>query len=109
MVRPLRKLSHIGLISNEVFYSKLKGNIMRDDYNQFVQDFNERGCITMMDWLKVYDKAKVNRFKTRKQNFPDETNMLKDVVSIPSIFMTHTLKKSFKMKQPSESQLFAPG
>ena len=68
----------------------------------------------MMDWLKVYNKADIILFideavdKTCKQYYPDEIDMLKDVVNIPGISMTYILNKSLKMKQTGEPELFAP-
>ena len=58
----------------------------------------------MMDWLKVYNEADVIPFikaidKTRLQYYPNEIDMLKDVVSIPGISMTYVLNKSLKMKK----------
>ena len=109
-----KRLLHIRPVSHKAFYSKLKGNITCNEYNKFMQDFSERGCKTMMDWLKVYNKADVILFieavnKTCKQYYPDETDMLKDAVSIPGISVMYALNKSLKMTQPSESELFAPG
>ena len=68
----------------------------------------------MMDWLKAYNEASIIPFieavdKTRKQYYPDEIDMLKDVVSIPGILTTYVLNKSLKMKQPVWAELFAPG
>ena len=88
------RLSHVGPILHEAFYSKPKGNITQDEYDRFVQDFSERGCITMMDWLKVYNEADIILFikainKTHKQCYPDKIDMLKDAVSIPGILMTY--------------------
>ena len=76
-------LLHIGPVSHEAFYSKLKGNITCDEYNKFVQDFDERVCITMIDWLRLYNEANDIPFleaidKTCKQYYPDEISMLKD-------------------------------
>ena len=108
------RLSHVGPVLHEALYSEPQGNITRDEYDKFVQDFSERGCKTMMDWLKVHNEADVILFievvdKTRKQYYPDEIDMLSDVVSIPGISMTYVLNKSPKMKQPGEPELLAPG
>ena len=108
MARRLRKVITRRASIARGFYSKLKGNITRDEYDKFVQDFDEPGCKTMMDWLKVHNEANVIPFieavnKTRKQYYPDEINMLNDAVSIPGISMTYILNKSLKMKQPGES------
>ena len=97
------RLSHVGPVSHEAFYSKLKGNITCSEYDKFVQDFDERGCITMIDWLRLYNKADVIPFieainKTCKQYCPDKINMLKDMVSILGISMTYVFDKSLKMK-----------
>ena len=56
------RLSKIGPVYYEAFYSKLKGNILLDEYNKFMQNFSEQGCKTMMDWVKVYSKANVIPF-----------------------------------------------
>ena len=76
------KLLHVGPVSHTAFYSKLKGNIKYDECDKFVQDVNERGCVTMMDCLKVCNEADIIPFieavdKTHKQYYPDEINMLK--------------------------------
>ena len=68
----------------------------------------------MMDWLKVCNKADIIPFieaidKIHQQYYPDEIDMLKDVVSIPGILMTYVLNKPLKMKQPGELESFAPG
>ena len=91
-----RLLHDDGHILHEAFSSKLKGKITCDEYDKFVQDFDERGCVTMMDWLKLYNEADVVPFieaidKTCKQYYPDEIDMLKDTVSIPGISMTYAL------------------
>ena len=58
----------------------------------------------MMDWSRVYNEADVIPFieavdKTHKQYYPDEMDMLKDVVSIPGISITYALNKALKMKK----------
>ena len=47
------KLNHVGPVTYERFYSKLKGGmtITRSEYDYFVKEFNKRGCIHMLDWL----------------------------------------------------------
>ena len=47
--------------------------------------------------------------KTRNQYYPDEIDMLKDVVSIPGISMTYMLNKALKMKKPGDPDLYALG
>ena len=96
------------------YCSELKGNITHNECDKFMQDFNEQGCITMMDWLKAYNEADIILFigavnKTCKQYYSDKIDTLKDVVSIPGILMTYVLNKLLKMKQPSEHSVFAPG
>ena len=50
------KLSHVGPVSYEDFYSNLKSsNITRDEYAQFLKLLKENDCITMGDWLQVYN------------------------------------------------------
>ena len=56
------RLSHIGPVLHKAFYSMLKGNIIRDEYHKFVQNISEQGCKTMMDWLKVSNKADIILF-----------------------------------------------
>ena len=58
------KLSHIGPIEYENFYSKLKGRsmVIQGEYTEFVQEFHSRGCLTIMDQLKVYNEADVIPF-----------------------------------------------
>ena len=105
---------HFGPVPHDAFYSKLKGNITHDEYDKFVRHLDARGCKTMMDWLKVYNKADEILFieavdKTHKQYYPDEIDMFKDEVSIPGISTMYVLNKSLRMKQPGEPPLFAPG
>ena len=57
-----KRLLHIRPVSHEAFYFKLKGNITWNEYDKFVQDFSERGCKTMMDWLTVYNEADIIPF-----------------------------------------------
>ena len=68
-----------------------------------MQDFDEQGCVTMMDCLRLYNEANIIPFieaidKAHKQYYPDGINMLKDAVSIPGITMTYVLNKSLKTK-----------
>ena len=44
-----KRLLHIRPISHQSFHSKLKGNITHNEYDKFMQDFNGKGCVTMMD------------------------------------------------------------
>ena len=88
--------------------------IIPDEYTEFVREFHSRVYVMMMDWLRVYNKADVIPFveavnKTRKQYYPREIDMLKDVVSIPGISMTYVLNKVLKMKKPGDADLYAPG
>ena len=106
------QFQHVGPVEYENFYSKGKGGftITLEEYTKFVREFHSRGCVTMMDWLRVYNEADVFPFvkavnKTRQQHYPNETNMLKDIVSIPGILMTYVLK----MKAPGYPDLYAPG
>ena len=43
------KLSHVGPVSDEDFYSGLKPTITRDEYEQFLKFFKENDCTTMGD------------------------------------------------------------
>ena len=110
------KLQHVGPVMYENFYSKLKGGftITLDEYTEFVRKFHSRGCLTMMDWLRVYKEAYIIPFieavnKARKQYYPDEIDMLKDTVSIPEISLTYVLNKALKMKKPGDPDLYASG
>ena len=108
------KLSHVRPV--KYFFSKLKGGftITPSEYNEFVREVHSRGYVTMMHWLKVYNKADIIPFieavdKTRKQYYPDEIDMLKDAVSVPRILMTYILNKALKMKKPGDPDLYALG
>ena len=108
-------LFHMGPVEYENFYSKLKGGftISPEEYIKFVQEFHSRGCIMMMDWLRVYNETDVIPFialnKTQKQYYSDEIDMLKDAISIPGISMTYILNKALKMKKPGDPDFYAPG
>ena len=60
------------------FYSKLKGQITitKEEYEQFKIDFHNKGCVTMRDWLKIYNLIDVVPFvealeKTRNNYVKD--------------------------------------
>ena len=55
MVGWLQKLSHVGPVSYEDFYSSLKSTITRDEYKQFFKLFKENDCTTMGDRLRIYN------------------------------------------------------
>ena len=102
------KLSHMGPVTVEYenFYSKPEGGltITIEEYAEFVRESNSRGCVTMMDWLRVYNEADIISFieavdKARNSYYPDEINMLKGAVSIPGISMTYVLNKVLKIKK----------
>ena len=109
------KLNHKGPVKYEDFFSSLKGGITisQEEYQNFCDEFSKRGCVSMKDWLKEYNLADVTPFiqaleKTREQYYPDEIDLLKDVVSIPGISMTYVLNEALKQKKYSEPDLFAP-
>ena len=58
------KLTHVRPVEYENFYSKLKGGftITLEEYAEFARKFHSRDCITMMDWLRVYNKADIISF-----------------------------------------------
>ena len=93
------KLSHVGPVSYEDFYSNLKSsNITRDEYEQFFKLFKENDCTTMGDWLRVCNVADFVPFidafmKMAEQYYPDKIDICKDAVSIPGISMTYMLNK----------------
>ena len=99
------KLSHVGSVSYEDFYSSLKPTITRDEYKQFLKLFKENDCTTMGDWLQVYYVADVVPFieafrKIAEQYYPDKIDVCKDPVSIPGISMTYVLNKSLELFSP---------
>ena len=103
-----KKLSHVGPVSHEDFYSSLKSsNITRDEYEQFLKLFKENDCTTMGDWLRVYNVADVVPFieafrKMAGQYYPDKIDVCKDAVSIPGISMTYVLNKSLEKNKGLE-------
>ena len=107
------KLSHVGPVKYEDFYSDLKKKITISpkEYEEYKNEFKNRGCITLKDWLIEYNKADVIPFveaveKTRKKYFCDDIDILKDVVSTPGISMRYVLNKAIKN---SKCDLYAPG
>ena len=110
------KLSHVGPVKYEDFYSKLQGkiNITPEEYENFKSEFYNKGCVTMKDWLKIYNLIDVIPFvealeKTRKNYMKDEIDMIKDCVSIPGISMTYVINKAIKLKDRNDPELYAPG
>ena len=98
------KLSHVGPISYEDFYSSLKPIITRDDYENFLKLFKENDCTTMGDWLRTYNVADVVQLieafrKMVGQYYPDKIYVCKEAVSIRGISMTYVLNKSLDKKQ----------
>ena len=85
-----KKLSHVGPVNYEDFYSSLKPTITRDEYEQFLKLFKENDCTTMGNWPRAYNVADVVPFietfrKMAEQYYPDKVDVCKDAVSIPSI------------------------
>ena len=92
------KLSHVGPVSHEDFYSSLKSsNIKRDEYEQFLKLFKENDCTTMGEAFR----------KMAGQYYPDKIDVCKDAVSIPGISMTYVLNKSLEKNKKLE--LYSPG
>ena len=96
-----KKLSHVGPVSYEEFYSSLKPIITRDEYRRFLRLFKKNDCATMGDWLRVYNLADVVPFieafrKMAEQYYPDKIDVCKNVVSISGISMINVLNKSLK-------------
>ena len=96
-----KKLSHVGPVSYEDFYSSLKSTITRDEYERLLKLFKENDCTTMGDWLRVYNVADVAPFieafkKMAEQYYPYKIVVCKDVVSILGISMTYMLNKSLE-------------
>ena len=97
------KLSHVGPVAREHFYSSLG---VKNTLSY------KRGCVTMMEWLRECNLADVVPFveavdKIRRQNYVDEIDILKDAVSIPGVSMRYVLNKSLKLNPGVE--LYAPG
>ena len=94
------KLSHIGPVRYEDFYSSLKSNITRDE------------CTTRGDWLRVYNVADVALFievsrKMVEHYHPDKNDVCKDAVSIPGMSVTYVLSKS--LEKIKKLELYSPG
>ena len=97
-----KKLSHVGPVSYEDFYSSLKPTITRDEYERFLKLVKENDCATKDDLLRVYNVADVVPFietfkKMAEQYYRDKTDVYKDAVSIPGISMAYG--KIFGKKQ----------
>ena len=95
------RLSYVGPVSYEGFYSSIKSTIARDEYEQFLKLFKENDCTTMGNWLRVYNVADVVPFivafrKMAGQYYPDKIDECKDAYSTPGISMTYVLNKSLK-------------
>ena len=107
------KLSNVGPVSYEDFYSNLKSsNITRDEYEQFLKLFKANDCTTMGDWLQVYNLADVVPFieafrRMAKQYYPDKIDICKNAVSISAISMTYVLNKS--LEKNKRLVLYSPG
>ena len=109
------KLSHIGPVKYEDFYSDLKKKIAisHQEYEEYKNEMKKRGCITLKDWLIEYNKGDVIPFieaveKTREKYSCDDIDMLKDAVSIPGISMRYVLNKAIKNSK-GKYTLYAPG
>ena len=58
------KLYHVGPVKHEDFYSSLKKeNISKEEYEEYLIEFEKRGCVTMLDWLREYNLNDVIPFK----------------------------------------------
>ena len=106
------RLSYVGPVAYEDFYSSLKPTIAKDEYEQFLTMFKAHDYTTMGDWLRVYNVADVVPFieafrKMADQYYPDKINVCKDAVSIPGISMKFVLKKS--LEKDKKLELYAPG
>ena len=108
------RLSHVGPVKHEDFYSSLSGKntLSPEEYEEFRTEFHKRKCVTMMDWLREYNLADVVPFieavdKTRRQYYDDEIDVLKDAVSIPGVSMRYVLNKALKLNPKLE--IYSPG
>ena len=102
-----KRLSHVGPVSYEDFYSSLKPTITRDEYERFLKLFKENDFTTMGDWLRVYKVADVVFKKMAEQYYLDKIDVCKDAVSTPGISMTYVLNKSLEKNKGLE--LYSPG
>ena len=97
-----KKLSHVGPVSHEDFYTSLKSSsVTRDDYERFLKLFKENDCTTMGDWLRVYNAADVVPFieafrRMAEHYYLDKIDVCKDAVNILGISMTYVLNKSLE-------------
>ena len=97
-----KKLSHVGPVSYEDFYSSLKScNTTRDEYERFLKSFKKNDCTTMGDWLRMYNAADVVPFieafrKMAEHYYPNKIDVCKGAVSIQGISMTYVLNKSLE-------------
>ena len=71
------KLSHLGPVSYEDFYSSIKSTITRYEYEQFLKMFKENDCTTKDDWLRVYNVADVDPFIEAFSKMPSNTILIK--------------------------------
>ena len=106
------KLSHVGPVSYEEFDINLKSSIItRDECEQFLKLFKENDCITMGDWLRLYNVADVvpfiDTFKKMAEQYYNEIDICKDTVSTSAVSMTYVLNKSLEKKNRRE--LYSPG
>ena len=95
------RLSYVGPVSYEGFYSSIKSTIARNEYEQFLKLFKENDCTTMGNWLRVYNVADVVPFivafrKMAGQYYPNKIDVCKDAYSTPGISMTYVLNKSLE-------------
>ena len=107
-------LEYRGPVAHEHFYSSLSGKntLSIEEYEKFCAEFDKRGCVTMMNWLREYNLADVVPFieavdKTRRQYYGDEIDILKDAVSISGVSMRYVLNKSLRLNPKVE--LYSPG
>ena len=103
-----KKLSNVGPVSYEDFYSSIKSTNTKDEYEQLLKLFRENDCTTMANWLRVYNVADVVPFieafkKITGEHYPDKIDIRKDAVSIPGISMTYVLNKSLEKNKKLES------
>lgn len=57
-----RKESRIELVGYEDFYNGLKTTVAKNEYEQFLKIFKANDCITIGDWLQVYNGRDVVPF-----------------------------------------------
>ena len=71
------KLSHVGPVGYQDFYSSFKPTITKDKCKQFLKMFQANDCATVGDWLRVYNFADVGHLMRLLGIWPSNTILIK--------------------------------